>query len=570
VKEVKIMNIKITNKISTPVLAILALIVFGLGVTFAQTPPLRANGKIAFASTRDGIWEIYSMNSDGSAQRRLTYSTEDGAFLPSWSPNGRKIAYLNITNILDPYYHLKVMNADGSNQTTLTTVFYSGTRYALSWSPDGTKIAFNSAGDIHAINVDGSNLVNLTNHPAHDGEPSWSPDGSQIAFTSNRTTLPYGIHIMNADGSNVQQYGTGNFSFAPKWSPDGERLLFLTDNQDGFDYDLLSANISGSTLNFLAFGVYSAAWSPDGTKIVLTGANLSGGIFTINATGGGIIQIGPADTSGPDWQPLPRKIAADFDGDGRSDISVFRPSNRTWYLNQSTAGFSATQFGLATDKVTPADFDGDGKADIAVFRDGVWYRLNSSNGTVGIVQFGIVGDIPQSADFTGDGRAEIAVYRNGIWWTLDLTNNQVNVTQFGNSTYKPVVGDYDSDGRADQAIYRDGVWHLNRSTQGYTVINFGLATDKLVPADYDGDGKTDQAVYRDGTWYVLQSSQGFTAFQFGLSSDIPVPADYDGDGRTDIAVYRDGTWYIIQSSNGSISYQQFGLSSDIPVAANSQ
>ena len=258
----------------------------------------------------------------------------------------------------------------------------------------------------------------------------------------------------------------------------------------------------------------------------------------------------------------------DFDGDGRADISVFRPSDTVWYLNRSTQGFSATQFGLSTDKITPADFDGDGKTDIAVYRDGLWYWLNSSNGNFNAFQFGLADDIPVPADFTGDGRSELAVYRSGVWFTWNLANNQFeNVVQFGIATDKPVVGDYDGDGRADYAVYRDGIWYLLQSTQGFTAIQFGIATDKLVPADYDGDGKTDIAVYRDGIWHLLNSSQGYTAFQFGLSTDIPAPADYDGDGRTDIAVYRDGNWYIVQSSNGSISYQQFGLSSDIPVAA---
>jgi uncharacterized delta-60 repeat protein len=255
----------------------------------------------------------------------------------------------------------------------------------------------------------------------------------------------------------------------------------------------------------------------------------------------------------------------DFDGDGKADVSVFRPSDRTWYLNRSTQGFSAMQFGLSPDKITPADFDGDGKTDISVYRDGTWYWLKSSDNSFNAAQFGIASDIPVPADYTGDGRAELAVYRNGAWWSLNLANNQVNTIQFGLSTDKPVASDYDGDGLADQAIYRNGEWHLNRSTQGYAVVNFGLATDKPTVGDYDGDSRADEAVYRDGTWYVLQSSQGFTAFQFGLASDIPAPADYDGDGKTDSAVYRDGVWYWLQSSNGIARAEQFGIANDKPI-----
>ncbi len=254
----------------------------------------------------------------------------------------------------------------------------------------------------------------------------------------------------------------------------------------------------------------------------------------------------------------------DFDGDGRADISVFRTTHSVWYLNRSSQGFSATQFGLSTDRITPADYDGDGKTDITVYREGFWYWLNSSNGNFQGVHFGQTGDIPVPADFDGDGRAEIAVYRGGTWFTLNLTNNQFQTVQFGNSTDKPVVGDFDGDNRADYVVFRDGTWFLLQSTQGFAAIQFGLPTDKLVPADYDGDGKTDVAVYRNGTWYLLQSLQGFTAFQFGNASDIPAPADYDGDGRADAAVYREGTWYLRQSTNG-FAAQQFGLASDKPV-----
>ncbi len=98
----------------------------------------------------------------------------------------------------------------------------------------------------------------------------------------------------------------------------------------------------------------------------------------------------------------PRPAQFDFDGDGRADISVFRPSDRTWYLNQSTNGLSATQFGLSTDKITPADYDGDGKTDVAVFREGVWYLQRRSLGFAAVA-FGAATDIPTPADFDADG-----------------------------------------------------------------------------------------------------------------------------------------------------------------------
>jgi uncharacterized delta-60 repeat protein len=258
----------------------------------------------------------------------------------------------------------------------------------------------------------------------------------------------------------------------------------------------------------------------------------------------------------------------DFDGDGRADVSVFRPSDRTWYLNQSTNGFSATQWGLSTDKLVPADYDGDGKTDISVYRDGIWYWLNSSDNSFNARQFGIASDIPVPANYytDGSGRAELAVYRSGTWWILNLANNQINTIQFGLAADKPVPSDYDGDGRTDIAVYRDGIWYLLRSTQGFAAVQFGVTTDKVVPADFDGDGKTDLAVYRDGVWYLLGSQAGFAAFQFGIPSDIPAPADYDGDGKTDPAVYRDGVWYLLQTTNG-FAAAAFGLANDKPVSS---
>ena len=255
----------------------------------------------------------------------------------------------------------------------------------------------------------------------------------------------------------------------------------------------------------------------------------------------------------------------DFDGDGRSDISVYRGG--TWYLQQSTGGTAVAQFGLAADKLAPGDYDGDGKTDIAVFRDGTWYVLQSSNAQVFAVQFGLAGDIAVPADYDGDGRAEIAIFRSGAWYLLNLANSQTSVIQFGLAGDKPVAADYDGDGKADFAVYRGGTWYLQRSTLGFAAIQFGLANDKPVAADYDGDGKADLAVYRDGVWHILANFQNYSVAQFGLASDIPVAADYDGDGKADIAVFREGVWYVLQSSNAQYFVVQFGLAADKPVPA---
>ena len=89
-----------------------------------------------------------------------------------------------------------------------------------------------------------------------------------------------------------------------------------------------------------------------------------------------------------------KPVLGDFDGDGRTDYAVFRPSNRVWYIQQTTQGFYAVQWGLPDDLLVPADYDGDGKTDLAVYRDGIWYQLRSNGNAFYAEQFGLAGDIP--------------------------------------------------------------------------------------------------------------------------------------------------------------------------------
>jgi hypothetical protein len=265
----------------------------------------------------------------------------------------------------------------------------------------------------------------------------------------------------------------------------------------------------------------------------------------------------------------------DFDGDGRSDISVFRPSNGVWYLNRSTNGFHAFQFGLNGDKAVAADYDGDGRADAAVYRSGIWYRLRSATNTTDVVGFGLVGDLPVPADFDGDSKDDVAVFRpsTGVWYWLASGTGAFSSVRFGTAGDVPVPGDYDGDGRADINLFRPstGTWYrLNSSTGAFFVMNFGLSGDKALAGDFDGDAKSDIAVWRpsSGVWYMMRSATGsFFAAAFGLSGDVPAPADFDGDGKTDISVFRpsSGVWYRLNSGNGAFAAMSFGLSSDNPI-----
>ncbi|HZH33520.1 MAG TPA: FG-GAP-like repeat-containing protein, partial [Pyrinomonadaceae bacterium] len=261
---------------------------------------------------------------------------------------------------------------------------------------------------------------------------------------------------------------------------------------------------------------------------------------------------------------------ADFDGDGKTDVSVFRPSEGIWYVLQSSNNnLKATNFGLASDRLVPADYDGDGKTDVAVYRNGTWYLMRSLSGFTAI-QFGLPEDRPQPADYDGDSIADVAVFRpsNGTWY-IQRSRDGFTAINFGLSSDRPVAADYDGDGKTDVAVYRNGTWYIQRSRDGFTAVNFGLAEDKPVLGDYDGDGKSDVAVFRPGagSWYYLRSTDnGFRARQFGIGTDIPSPGDYDGDGMSDFAVFRagEGNWYVSFNASGVFRSQTWGTNGDVP------
>ena len=276
------------------------------------------------------------------------------------------------------------------------------------------------------------------------------------------------------------------------------------------------------------------------------------------------------------------RAAFDFDGDGKTDIGVFKPQTGIWSRILSGDGSQSDQhFGSAGDRIAPADYDGDNRTDIAVFRpsDGTWYIFNSFTATVTIRQFGASGDMPIPNDFDGDGRSDIAVWRptTGVWYELRTLLNDVFIQQFGTTGDIPQLVDFDGDGIGDLSVFRpgDGTWHFwQSSTSSYVAFPFGISTDTPVPADYNGDGRTDAAVFRASAdpnqpdFYILLSGPfTFEGASWGVPGDLPVVGDYDGDGRADIAIFRPGSainWFLLRSTSG-LATAAFGDATDKPI-----
>ena len=290
------------------------------------------NGRIAFTSERDGNFEIYAVNPDGSAPVNLTNNPTQDTH-PAWSPDGRHLAFVSLRG--GTASDIYVMNADGSDvrrithRGNMTDNFIEG----LSWSPDGARILYvnvfmGAFGTICVANVaEARNEGCIADDLADTRDAAWSPDGRLIAFVgrnsfNSQNGIRYDLFVANADGSGRRTIREG-LNLAPAWSPDGTKLAFASDPNSPTHFNNIRAEIfildlSGceppARLTNDTANDTGPAWSPDGTKIAFA-SNPDGGFFNNK------LEIYVMGTDGGDRVRLTDNSVNDYTPDWQTDTS---------------------------------------------------------------------------------------------------------------------------------------------------------------------------------------------------------------------------------------------------------
>ncbi|MGI8789198.1 MAG: FG-GAP-like repeat-containing protein [Pyrinomonadaceae bacterium] len=278
--------------------------------------------------------------------------------------------------------------------------------YFSSTRPGGFEPGGTDSDIYYSVDFGAAQLAPNLNTASDDSRPNVRKDGHEIVFDSNRAGTLGGNDIWTASRAATNSDWSAPFHFAAPLNS------AASESRASLSFDGLT----------MVFGSTRPGSEPDANGVP------SNDVYVTTR----------------EQLRTPTPTVADFDGDGRTDLSVFRPSDGTWYILQSGSNiFRAQPFGTSGDKIVPADYDGDGRTDFAVFRQvstsGVWYILRSSDNSVTAVTWGFSTDKPAPGDYDGDGKSDIAVYRNGTWYIVQSSNGQFTTQQFGASGDIPVA-----------------------------------------------------------------------------------------------------------------------------------
>ena len=258
-----------------------------------------ARTRIAFVSDRDSesvlglianrpVKEIYIADYDGANIRRVTVSRTLNTN-PAWSPDGRAVAY---TSWLSGFPDVVVSHLFEGRMTRPMKGNVEDHNFLPAFSPDGRRIAFNSNrddnNDIYVANVDGSEVMQLTNHPAIDTSPTWSPNSQHIAFTSDRTGSPQ-IYVIGADGTGLKRLTYESYCDRPTWSPAPYNEIAYS-SKTGPGHDIKVIDLASHEVRQLTYGLgtnESPSYSPNGRHVAFTSTRGSGlkQIYTIGRDG---------------------------------------------------------------------------------------------------------------------------------------------------------------------------------------------------------------------------------------------------------------------------------------------
>jgi len=292
---------------------------------------------------------------------------------------------------------------------------------------------------------------------------------------------------------------------------------------------------------------FGAAFNESALELIITDYQDPGWAFIYGLEG--YNPPPPTPTPAP-TPPILILDSGDYDGNGTSDIGIFRSFSGLWAIR----GISRVYFGSDSDIPASGDYDGDGSSDIAIFRpsSGLWAIKGVTR-----AYFGSASDTAVPGDYDRDGVCEVGIFRksSGLWAIRGVTR-----AYFGGSNDRPVPGYFQGKAPKNIAIFRpsSSLWAIRGVTRAY----FGSYADWPAPADYTSIGTEDIGLFRShsGLWAL----KGVSRTYFGGSSDRPVPGDYTGSGTSGIGIFREtsGLWAVLRTTR-----VYFGGNGDIPLGA---